>query len=346
MQELKDQINAISAHTDDYLVKAQTENGTYYQEFLTAAAVTKGLLSKKEYQVWATQKMGLRDLPFDEKNFIQCAVETAVARFFGERFPTGFRTEAKIRPGSKKDVDCRFEDAGYIFNVEVKCAAFGNKDEIEGVDAFKYGTIGRLPDRGEEAIAAITAAINEGLALQGEDPKPQVPVKNMDYNLMTYLQGAHDKFNPDAGEKELNILLVGCDNADDMQKWFYYLYGPEGLFMDDSFADRSTYKLVDAVVFTNQYDKHHRFFDKTVSSSWTLENNAIFIFQNPFALKIKQAALVHFESLLPHYMEEFTEYEVPGDTPADIKLWFWISYFIKDYLERDRGIFLFSAPRA
>lgn len=345
MDDIIKRIEAIAHLQDHYLVKAYQLSHPYFAEFIAAATVMKGLLNNKEFEIWLSQKMLLRDLPFSEKTFIQGATETAVARYFGERHPIGFRTEVKVNPGNNKDVDCQLLSGGYIFNVEVKCAEFKNKDETDSQDAIKYGTIGRLEDRGQNAIDAIKAALDEAMTNRGETLKPHVLMKSMDNNLKDYLQSAHEKFNPDAGENELNILLVGCDDADDMQRWFNYLYSHQGLFREDSYAELNSYALVDVVVFTNQYNKHHNFFLNEVSSSWTLDSNLILILQNPYSLIKKNDALIHFESLLSHHMEEFAAYEVPGSAEDAVKINFWVSHFIKDYLQDQNGIYLFAQKK-
>jgi len=196
MKELTDKLDSISAITDHYLVKARMIEHNYFAEFLSAAGILKPLLTVKEFEFWCTEKMLLKQQTFAEKTFIQYAVETSVARFFGEKFPADFKVEAKINPTNEKDVDCIFTDNGYKFNVEVKCSDFVSKEKIDSKDAFKFGTIGRLPDRGEEAFKVISSALDEGLAKKGEPLKPHVKSKNMDNNLMEFLELTHEKFNP------------------------------------------------------------------------------------------------------------------------------------------------------
>ena len=342
MKEINERLDKIPHLTDHYLIKAQTIGHPYFDEFIAAAGVMKSLLTTKEFDVWCDEKMLLKDQPFREKTFIQGAVETATARFFGEQFPADFKTEVKVRPGSDKDVDCSFKDGGFTFNIEVKCGEFKHRDKIVSEDTIKISTSGRLPDRGEAAIKAILAAVEEGLTKQGKPLKDHTNVKSMDNNLKDYLISAHEKFNPAADENELNVLLVGCDDAHDLQMWFNYLYGPKGLFTSESFSDISKFNLVDAVVLTNQYHKHYHFFDKNITDAWTLENGFNLIFRNPFALTAKKAAFEHFVKILPNYSIELNTYQVPGEAPDYVKQTVWVHDFIKDFLEGQRSIKLFA----
>lgn len=341
MQKLIDAIHAGVGH-EHYLVKAMRSDLPYYAEFLKAGSILETLLSEKEFNIWMEEKMFLKRQPFLEKTFIQYAVETAVVRFFGERYPDNFQVEAKINPNNDKDVDCRFTDAGFIFNLEVKCSDFIAKEQVDAKDAFKYGTIGRLPDRGEAAIKAITSALDEGLRLQGKTPKEHVSLKNMDNNFKGFLELAHDKFNPDPSDREVNILVVGCDDAHDMQNWVNYLYAEQGLFTSSSFADQKKFQNVDLVVLTNQYYKHNGFFEKNVKNSWTLQHCFNVIMVNPFRHLEKTEAIRHFLTIIPNYGDKMGSYIVPGDAPDYVKNSVFVSHFIKDYLEDQNHVYLFE----
>jgi hypothetical protein len=342
LKEINERLDQISNLTDHYLVKARTLAHPYFDEFLAAAAVMKSLLTEKEFEFWCDEKVLLKHQTFREKTFIQGAVETATARFFGEKFPTDFKTEVKLRNGSDKDVDCSFKDGGFAFHVEVKCAEFKHRDQPVSEDTIKVVVAGRMPDRGKGAKDTLLASIAEGLAKQNKPKKSSVDVKSMDNNLLDFLTNAQEKFNPAAGDDELNVLLVGCDDANDLQMWFNYLHGSEGMFTNQPFSDASKFNLVDAVVMTNQYHKHHAFFDKNVKDAWTLDNGFNIIFRNPFALSQKAAAFNHFVQIIPNYTLELNAYQVPGDAPDYVKHIVWVHDFIKDYLERQRSIILFA----
>jgi len=239
MEELSNRVDEIASLTNHYLVRAKSTDHPYFTGFLQAGTVLKQALTPKEFTSWCAEKMLLKPQPFNEKTFIQYAVETTVVRYFGERFPTGFRVEAKINPANDKDVDCVFVDEGFTFNVEVKCSDFKAKEKVDSKDAFKYETAGRLPDRGQEAMAVVSAALDEGLAKRGEATKPHLTAKNMDNSLKDFLESAHEKFGPPVDEQHLNVLVVGCGDAEDLQRWFNYLWEHEGLFTPTPFTDRS-----------------------------------------------------------------------------------------------------------
>jgi hypothetical protein len=342
MDEINNKLDIISKLDDHYLVKARINANHYLEDFINASKIMKDVLSEKEFEFWCTEKMLLKQQPFAEKKFIQYASETSVARYFGEKFPTDFKVETKINPNNDKDVDCQFQDNGFTFNVEVKCSDFVSKEKIENKEGFKYGTVGRLPDRGKEAIEAVSSALDEGLTIKEEPKKPHLASKNMDNNLKDFLELAHDKFDPTPKEKEINILLVGCDDERDMQNWVNYLWADQGLFTEQSFADRERYKNVDLVVFTNLYFKHNKYYEKKVDNCWSLDKSFNLIFGNPYRHLQKEAGIKHFMELLPNYTEELGNYNVPGDAPDYVKSSVIIPWFVKDNLEKTQGIYLFN----
>lgn len=341
MEEINKRLDKISNLTDHYLLVARQKKNHYFDEFIQATTILKTVMTAKEFDFWCVEKMLLKQQPFLEKTFIQYAVETSTVRFFAEKHNENFKIEAKINPNNDKDVDVQFTNKTYKYNVEVKCSDFVSKEKIEAKDAFKYGTVGRIPDR-QETKEAISTAIDDGLTKKGEPTKPHVETKNMDNNLKDFLELAHEKFNPTPNEDEVNILLVGCDDAIDIQNWHYYLFADQGLFTKDSFADKTKYNNVDLVVFTNLYFKHNKFYEKRVKNSWTLEHGFNIVFSNPFRKISKEKAIKNFLDFFPHYTWDLFSYTVPGDTPAYVKDSVRISWFVKDNLETNKGLYLFN----
>lgn len=341
MEEINKQLDTLTNLADHYLVKARQEKNHYFDEFLEAATILKSVMTKKEFKFWLAEKMLIKQQAFLPKTFIQYAVETATVRFFAEKHNNNLKFEAKINPTNDKDVDLQFTDKSFTYNIEVKCSNFVAKEEADSEDAYKYETVGRIPDR-QETKEVISKAIDEGLKIKGEQTKPHIEAKNMDNNLKGFLELADEKYNPTPNEDEVNILLVGCDDERDIQKWHYYLFAEQGLFTPESFADRNKYRNVDLVVFTNQYFKNNNYFSKKVRNSWTLERSFNLVFSNPFRQLQKEKAIKNFLDIFPHYTWDLYSYSVPGDAPTYVKDSIRISTFVKVNLEKTKGIYLFN----
>jgi hypothetical protein len=154
---------------------------------------------------------------------------------------------------------------------------------------------------------------------------------------------ANEKFNPTPAENEINALLVGCDDENDIQCWVNYLYAEQGLFTQSSFHDHNAYKNVDLVILTNLYYRHNKFWNKNIDkSAWSLDNSFNLIMINPFRAIEKTPALKNFVHILPNYSEAIDMYVVPGDAPSYVKEAAKVQWFVKDYLEERNGTYLFQ----
>jgi len=323
-----------------YLKTAKEQGDNYFQEFLSASDKLKTILSPTDFKVFWNEKMQLNKKNFNEKAFIQGACETAVANYFSDK--QDFGVEVKVNPNNKKDVDCQFKSNGFTYNIEVKCASFDAKEKVENADSFKYHTFGRLSDR-ESVIHELSKALDEGLTNQGKSLKEHQELKNMDNNLKDFLELAHDKFNPNCADSEVNILLVGCNDKSDMQSWLGYMFADEGLLTEDTFADSTKYKNVDMVILTNLYFKHKDFYKKRVKNSWSLEETLNFVFYNPLRAREKNEATVNFfNSELKNYTVPLQNFEVPGEAPEGVKNAVRVPHFVVDHLENGQEIYLFE----
>ena len=164
----------------------------------------------------------------------------------------------------------------------------------------------------------------------------------MDNNLKDFLESAHQKFNSTPTENEINILLVGCDDEEDIQNWYNYLWAEQGLFTSKPFSNSNDFNNVDLVVYTNQYFIHNSFSTKKLKEHWSIEKSFNLIFKNPHRLLNKNKGIEHFMKILPNCTSEFNNYVVPGPAPQEVKDSVVIRYFVKDYLEKTKGRYYFG----
>ncbi len=324
---------------DHYLRIAKEKDSNYFTEFINSMTLIKEKVPEKDFKVFWDDKMQLNKAKFDRKAFIQGACEVAVAAYFSSK--NDFKVEVKVNPKNKKDVDTQFKSGGFTYNIEVKCASFEAKEKIPGSDSFVFQTLGRLPNK-NELIQTLSRLMDQGLANQGKPLKPHLEQKNMDNNLKDFLISAHEKFNSESSEQEINILLIGCNDTDDMQSWVGYLTASCGLFTADSYCDPAFYNNVDLVVLTNLYYKHKDFYQKNVEGSWTLQETLNLSIVNPFSKKKNPTGILAFNNEIINYNTELNEFIVPGSAPENIKNVFQISHFVIDCLQKKQGKYLFG----
>ncbi|MFF7065587.1 hypothetical protein [Pseudomonas sp. NPDC008258] len=280
-------------------------------------------LSIGEREDLCFKKLGLTSDAIAEQSYIQSAVELTVCAHYARFYPEFFIYEEKVNP--PKDVDCSVRVGKYKFNLEVKCADFRKKEAVDGSEGFKIGSLGRMDDYPE-----LVGKLRELFETGGHQLSEQ---RHMDNNMKEFLVSAHEKFSNSTSDTELNVLIVGCDDAMDMQKWHSYLYGAQGLFTVDSYVDRGAYQKVDMVVLTNLYHRHKDPAAKDkLSGHWRLSEAFCLLCANPESAKPFET-LNEFSGTLRHYTNELNEYMAGDDEPDFILKGIGIPAFVGSQLQ-------------
>ncbi|MDQ2190365.1 hypothetical protein [Vibrio sp. A14(2019)] len=241
----------------------------------------------------------LEESTFNETKFLQAACETSVAASIASSFPQTFVYEPKLNPPS--DVDCSFSYNGFKFNIEVKCPDFSKAHAQKERNAFNIGSFGRIPEFKDTAEMLSNMFESMGNAFEVQP--------HMDNKLKDYLLSAQKKFSNETNPKELNVLLVCCDTAMDMQKWFHYMYGMQGLFTRDSFHNPLEYDRVDAVILTNLYHRHYSYkYKLKIKDHWSLGKAFNLIFKNRSLQKGKDEAIWALVDIIPNFSREIVDY--------------------------------------
>jgi len=307
--DIEKQLQSIKDN-NHYLSKAYSEKLPYYDCFKQSINDLSKKLTDKQLEDLVTNKLQIKEGTFSEKPYIQSACETTVNSYFAKNYETSFQYELQINPNSNKNVECQIKDADYTYNIEVKCSSFEAKENIDKIDAFKFGTFGRMEDY-KDAMKEIGDLMVEGQKKTGKDPKPLIELKKMDNNLKDFLVSAHQKFNPTPNENEVNILVVCCGDANDIQFWHNYMFAPQGLFTKGSYYNQNEYSLVDVVVLTNLYHRHNKYFDKqNLVGIWDFSEAFNLVFSNPFRKLNKENSIKHFLEIFPHYTNELAEHKI------------------------------------
>lgn len=248
-----------------------------------------------------TNKLFLKheDLSTQQINqYIQAAVEMTVVRYFAENFPEHFKLEPKLIDGSDNDVECQFKFNDLLFNIEVKATSYIDKIKRNPED-FSLEFKGHLDNYEELHTTLKTFLPNLNLA------------KRFDNNLKSHLYSAQSKFPVTDNNKFCNVLIIGCNDSEDIQKHYDYLHSPHGgFFTKQSFIDNRKFDLVDIVFLTNIFFKHNYEIEnpKLDEDSWKFEKSFIVGFRNPFRKNRKEKHLDLIETIVPNYTKSFKEY--------------------------------------
>lgn len=326
--------------TNNYLVSANNNNHQYFTDFEPVFNCYAANFSG-ELKNWLQNKMMLNALPFNVKQFVQFACEATIVKFFADRYKTNLAIEKKVNPANNMDVDLVFSENGFTFNIEIKCSDFNAKEAIDTSNTLKIQPVGRLEGFGDTLaeLQELLKPVAEKLNLDAV-----VATKNMDNSLKDFLLSANKKFNPAASDKELNILSVSCNDAEDMQLWYYYMFKDQGLFTPSSFHPVSEFENVDVVILNNLYFKHYEYFNKKLLNSWDFGNCFNLIFINPFAKQKKDAAVAELLNICPNQNTGFRLWNMPGTAEEEVKDSRRIADYIKAELEANLKQYYFQQP--
>lgn len=91
----------------------------------------------------------------------------------------------------------------------------------------------------------------------------------IDNKLKDYLVSGQDKF-PASDDNNFNILVIALDIISDVDEWYSYIYGSNGVFTKNTFVDES-YDKVDAILLSTPVCGHKAWISLPNVNVWKLE---------------------------------------------------------------------------
>lgn len=234
---------------------AYKENLRYYNDFIEVLSTFNRYLSESQIEDLLNNKL-LLDKKYNEPHYLQAVSEVNLLYYVLRKYNTEFEYEPKYN--GKKNPECSFKYEGKLINIEVKCPDLTSKVECEERDTIKISAPERIPQYGE--------ILKD---LKNISNKFEV-VKRFDNKLKDYLVSASNKF-PEISEEHFNILVVSLDIISDLDEWYIYMFGNEGVFTSKPFVPREDYKNVDAILLSNYMNGHIEYKSYTKINVWKLE---------------------------------------------------------------------------
>lgn len=313
------------------LAQAKQNGHTYFSDcsdvYLTNLAIALSWISKvvqpKSFQHFLDYRLELSKTQISKKQCIQALCEINVLSYFAKNYPATFKYEPKLKVGSTKNPEMSYDYDGLTINIEVKCATFDNREKLNKNKLHVLTHVVPNKEAVKADIEFISSLIKKTGTYEGAEE-----MKNMNNNLKDYLTGANDKFNPDSQLSDINCLIVGCDDPNDIDNWVNYLYGFKGLFKLTDLFDYRAYELVDIVLLTNLYNLYKNPLLTADKDVFNLERTFIVGFLNPRPRIDKRQNLKKWLTSIPNQTVEVCNTSVPGDAPDYIKDTTRISYFV------------------
>lgn len=163
------------------------------------------------------------------------------------------------------------------------------------------------------------------------------------------LVSAHNKFSPNSGFDDLNVLFFSTGHWYRISEWHMCLFGGNGLFGANPFHPPRSFSLVDIVVLSSLKYRHEFVRD---ASSWTLDDVLLLPIVNPHGRRSCTGSTIKEGlSIFGHYRKEFAAFKPVGlivaqhsETKANIEETLKVNHFVMEILPPPNGLGFFPSP--
>lgn len=254
------------------LTKAYKLEHRYYSDFIEMMNYFSNNLSNGYYK--SIEKKVISGSLSDEQTYLQCMCELTVLYYVMRSYGNEhFKYEPKYNGGYNPE--CSFDYKQKTINIEVKCPNMIKRMEVENHDTLKIFSAERIPEHGDviNELKNIIAVNIDKSEYSGIDEIPR-----MDNKLKDYLEHSQKKFP--LGDNYFNILVITLEVVQDLDEWYSYLLGDNGVFTQNSFVD-SNYDKVDAVLLSIPVCGHRAWQNYKNKDVWHLEETINLLILDP-----------------------------------------------------------------
>ncbi|MCM3006323.1 hypothetical protein [Priestia koreensis] len=262
----------INADEKHQLKQAYLNKHRYYTDFIDAMAELKENLTNKEFENFLKKFQFNKD--YDRQRYLQTVSEVNVLYYVLRVHNNSFRYEPKYNKGYNPE--CSFEYRHKSMNIEVKCPNMEKRIAAEERDTLKIFSAERVPDY-KSNVNDILELIGSNIENNGYSGLEEL--FRMDNKLKDFLKSAQDKF-PISTNLNFNILAISLEIISDMDEWYSYIFGENGVFTQRSFVEEE-YGNVDAILITTPACGHAGWCCYGEVNVWKLEETMSLLFLNP-----------------------------------------------------------------
>ena len=324
-----------------YLSQVGYNYDLYIQGLCDVLSKIKKKISHRKFINLVEKKLQLKASSFNEDGYIQTACELTVMNDFIDNEKFKFLYENKVTP--PKDVDFTLQFEGINYNVEIKCPSF--KEVFKSINDISLTFTNRAP-----TIDSKNKVFDDIKSRLEQHGKKTIEEKNLDNTLKSFLESAQEKVLS-SSQKDVNILVVCCDDAESMHIWRGYLFGWQGFFTDNSYIDHSSFDRVDYVLLTNIYHRHHQFFEKNlISKHWSLSTSFNLLYPNKYSRRnqtvVGDLDLEKMNNIFNNHNYDFESYlrdknDLPKDEVYEIKeMILGVAWYADKF--KEKGLYYFN----
>ncbi|KUO71304.1 MAG: hypothetical protein APF81_01730 [Desulfosporosinus sp. BRH_c37] len=243
----------------------------YYDDFIEMMNFFSDNLSESDYS--SVENKVISGSSSDEQTYLQTMCELTVTYYVMRMYNEQFKYEPKYNGGNNPE--CSFEFNGRVVSIEVKCPNMMKRVEFEEHNTLKLFSAERIPKH-DEIIADLKNSIALNLEYSKYSGIEEIP--RMDNKLKDYLESAQKKFPQ--GEGYFNILAITLDIVQDVDEWYSYILGDNGVFTNNTYVDKN-YDSVDAILLSTPVYGHRAWEQFKGVNVWHLEETINLLILDP-----------------------------------------------------------------
>ncbi len=282
-----------------------SKESPYLKKFYLKLNMIKQKISEKKYNAIVNEKIRLLKGDKDINQTIQALCELSVCAYFCEL--NGI-FEYEPKRGGKKTPELSWIYENYSYNIEVKCPDYSTQEKKAKESYLQLKTTARYtwyPTEGREILKSLQDLFkNHGKVVEGS---------KIDDKLYDYLKSASEKFQNFNLENDINILIICCDDEDDLNEFYNNLFSSTGFFTPNSYRDTKNFENVDLVFLTNLRGLHNINYSHLTDLGWNFDRVFKIFFKNPSCKKYNRIGIENLMKLIPNYNLQFIPFRSQKD---------------------------------
>jgi hypothetical protein len=303
----------------------------YISGFNEAVEKLKIKISEKQYKTLLNDKLRLEKGDTDINQTIQSLCELSICAYFST-LEGKFEYEPK-REG-RKNPEISWEINNFCYNIEVKCPNYSIQEEKTKANYLQLKTVARYPWYKSEVPVLL-----DGLKELFKNFGNVTEESRTDDKLFDFLKSASEKFTKFSNSNDINILILCCDDEDDLNDYYNHLYSSSGFFTTNSYRNPEEFKNVDLILLTNLRGLHNINFQYLTNLGWNFERVFKLLFKNPQCQKYISEGIDLISKRIPNYNHLFIPFFSMTDNVLATNSVFRLKAFIlEEIVAKGNGI--------
>lgn len=254
-------------------------------------------LTEKQHKSLLSEKLRLEKGDTDINQTIQSLCELSICSYFST-IEGNFEYEPKR--GGKKNPEVSWTMNDFCYNIEVKCPNYSMQEEKSKTNYLQLKTVARYPWYKSEV-----PAILDGLKKLFKSNGNVTEESRKDDKLFDFLKSASDKFTKFSNNNDINILVLCCDDEDDLNDYYNHLYSDSGFFTPNSYRNPKEFQNVDLILLKNLRGLHNINYQYLTNLGWNIEKVFKLLFKNPRCQKYISQGIDLISKRIPNYNDLF-----------------------------------------